>query len=105
MPHSPLNPDLPQRWRLRNPCSGREVVLRAGPGIHYVDRESGEAGLVVLAVLEQHGLAPLGRVGRVRDAAGTLPLLVGHFLQQVRPTSRRRRFENPSAAGRAAKPP
>ena len=42
MPHSPLNPDLPQRWRLRNPSSGREVVLSAEPGIHYVDRKSGE---------------------------------------------------------------
>ena len=42
MPHTPLNPDLPQRWRLRNPSSGREVVLSAEPGIHYVDRKSGE---------------------------------------------------------------
>ena len=42
MPHGPLNPDLPQRWRLRNPSSGREVVLTTEPGIHYVDRESGE---------------------------------------------------------------
>ena len=33
MPHSPLNPDLPQRWRLRNPSSGREVALSAEPGI------------------------------------------------------------------------
>ena len=42
MPDGPLNPDLPQRWRLRNPSSGREVVLTTEPGIHYVDRESGE---------------------------------------------------------------
>lgn len=37
-----LNPELPQRWRLRNPASGRELELTAEPGIHYVDRESGE---------------------------------------------------------------
>jgi len=42
MSHTPLNPELPQRWRLRNPSSGREVVLTAQPGIRYVDRETGE---------------------------------------------------------------
>jgi hypothetical protein len=41
MPHTALNPELPQRWRLRNPSSGREVVLTAESGIRYVDRETG----------------------------------------------------------------
>jgi hypothetical protein len=31
-----------QRYRLRNPSSGREVVIEAQPGEIYVDRESGE---------------------------------------------------------------
>jgi hypothetical protein len=31
-----------QRYRLRNPASGREVVIEAEPGEIYVDRDSGE---------------------------------------------------------------
>jgi hypothetical protein len=31
-----------QRYRLRNPASGREIVLEAEPGEIYVDRDSGE---------------------------------------------------------------
>jgi hypothetical protein len=31
-----------QRYRLRNPASGREVVLEAEPDAVYVDRESGD---------------------------------------------------------------
>ena len=31
-----------QRYRLRNPASGREIVLEAEPGEIYLDRESGE---------------------------------------------------------------
>jgi hypothetical protein len=31
-----------QRYRLRNPASGREVVLDAEPNAVYVDRESGD---------------------------------------------------------------
>jgi hypothetical protein len=40
-----------QRYRLRNPASGREVVLEARPGAIYVDRESGEEMEVVGKVL------------------------------------------------------
>jgi hypothetical protein len=31
-----------QRYRLRNPASGREIVLEAEPGEIYLDRDSGE---------------------------------------------------------------
>jgi hypothetical protein len=31
-----------QRYRLRNPASGREIVLEAEPGEVYLDRDSGE---------------------------------------------------------------
>jgi hypothetical protein len=31
-----------QRYRLRNPSSGREIVLEAEPGGIYVDRDSGD---------------------------------------------------------------
>jgi hypothetical protein len=31
-----------QRYRLRNPASGREIVLEAVPGEIYLDRDSGE---------------------------------------------------------------
>ena len=30
------------RYRFRNPASGREVILEAEPGKTYLDRESGE---------------------------------------------------------------
>jgi hypothetical protein len=36
-----------QRYRLRNPASGREVILAAQPGEIYVDRESGSPMEVV----------------------------------------------------------
>jgi hypothetical protein len=36
-----------QRYRLRNPASGREIILAAEPGEIYVDRESGESMEVV----------------------------------------------------------
>jgi hypothetical protein len=42
MAQHPLSPDLPQRWRLRNAGSGREVVLAAEPAVRYVDRDTGE---------------------------------------------------------------
>lgn len=41
MTGSNLSPDLPQRWRLRNPRSGRELVVGASPGVRYFDRYSG----------------------------------------------------------------
>jgi len=40
-----------QRYRLRNPASGREIVIEADPGEIYVDRESGEQLEVVGKVL------------------------------------------------------
>ncbi len=40
-----------QRYRLRNPASGREIVIEATPGEVYVDRESGEQLEVVGKVL------------------------------------------------------
>jgi hypothetical protein len=34
--------DCSQRYRLRNPASGREIVLEAEPGEIYLDRETSE---------------------------------------------------------------
>lgn len=31
-----------QRYRMRTPSSGREIVIEAEPGRNYVDRETGE---------------------------------------------------------------
>ena len=42
MTHNPVIPDVAQRWRLRSPGSGREVVTAAKPGVRYIDRHSGE---------------------------------------------------------------
>ena len=42
---------MSQRYRLRNPASGREVVLEAEPGEIYLDRETGEQLEVVGKVL------------------------------------------------------
>jgi hypothetical protein len=46
-----------QRYRLRTPSSGREVVIEATPGEIYLDRDSGEPMEVVGKVLP---LAPSG---------------------------------------------
>jgi hypothetical protein len=40
-----------QRYRLRNPSSGREIVVEANPGEIYLDRETGEPMEVVGKVL------------------------------------------------------
>jgi hypothetical protein len=40
-----------QRYRLRNPVSGREIILEAQPGEIYRDRESGEQMEIVGRVL------------------------------------------------------
>lgn len=40
-----------QRYRLRNPSSGREVIAAAQPGEIYTDRETGEPMEVVGKVL------------------------------------------------------
>jgi hypothetical protein len=38
---------LRQRYRLRTPSSGREIVIEAEPGRTYVDRDTGEEMAVV----------------------------------------------------------
>jgi hypothetical protein len=40
-----------QRYRMRNPADGREVIIEAEPGQVYVDRDSGESLEVVGKVL------------------------------------------------------
>jgi hypothetical protein len=40
-----------QRYRMRNPANGREVIIEAEPGQVYVDRDSGESLEVVGKVL------------------------------------------------------
>jgi hypothetical protein len=40
-----------QRYRMRTPSTGREVVLEAEPGRTYVDRETGEPLEVVAQLL------------------------------------------------------
>jgi len=40
-----------QKYRLRTPSTGREVVLEAEPGRTYLDRETGETLEVVAIVL------------------------------------------------------
>ncbi len=40
-----------QRYRLRNPASGREILLAAEPGEIYVDRDSGSPMEVVGKIL------------------------------------------------------
>lgn len=40
-----------QKYRLRAPSSGREVIVEAEPGEEYVDRETGEPLQVVGKVL------------------------------------------------------
>jgi hypothetical protein len=36
-----------QKYRMRTPSTGREVIIEAQPGVEYVDRETGEALEVV----------------------------------------------------------
>ena len=43
--------DAPQRYRMRVPSTGREIIREAEPGRVYVDRESGEELEVVGKVL------------------------------------------------------
>ena len=33
---------LRPKYRFRTPSTGREIILEAGPGVEYVDRETGE---------------------------------------------------------------
>jgi hypothetical protein len=53
-----------QRYRLRNPSSGREIMLEAEPGEIYRDRESGEQ------------LEVIGRVLPLAPSASRLPWAV-----------------------------
>lgn len=41
----------PQKYRLRAPSTGREILVEARPGKEYVDRETGETLQVVGEVL------------------------------------------------------
>jgi hypothetical protein len=54
----------PQRYRLRDPASGRDVILEAKPGEIYRDRESGEQ------------LEVLGKVLPLPPSASQLPWAV-----------------------------
>jgi len=40
-----------QKYRMRTPSTGREVIIEAEPGTHYVDRETGETLEVVAELL------------------------------------------------------
>ena len=42
---------LRQRYRLRTPSTGRDVILEAEPGHVYMDRETGEDMSIVARVL------------------------------------------------------
>jgi len=43
--------EAPQRYRMRTPKTGREIIREAEPGRVYVDRESGEPLEIVGKVL------------------------------------------------------
>ena len=43
--------DVPQRYRMRDPKTGRETIREAEPGRVYVDRDSGEPLEIVGKVL------------------------------------------------------
>jgi hypothetical protein len=51
VPHVSETPSAAQRYRLRSPSSGREIILAAEPGEIYLDRESGEQMEIVGKVL------------------------------------------------------
>lgn len=42
---------IQQRYRMRTPSTGREVMIEADPGRTYVDRETGEELEVVAQIL------------------------------------------------------
>jgi hypothetical protein len=56
-----------QRYRLRNPASGREIVLAANPDEIYADRESGET------------LEVVGKLLPLAPSASRLPWAVEHL--------------------------
>lgn len=40
-----------QKYRMRTPSTGREVIIEAEPGVEYVDRDTGERLEVVAQLL------------------------------------------------------
>lgn len=56
-----------QRYRLRAPSSGREVVIEARPDVHYVDSSTGET------------LEVVGKVLPLAPSASTLPWAVEYL--------------------------
>ena len=42
---------ISQKYRMRTPSSGREVIIEAQPGVEYVDRDTGEQLEVVAQLL------------------------------------------------------
>lgn len=40
-----------QKYRMRTPSTGREVIIEAEPGVEYLDRETGERLEVVAQLL------------------------------------------------------
>jgi hypothetical protein len=56
-----------QRYRLRNPVSGREIVLEAKPEEIYTDRESGET------------LEVVGKILPLAPSSSRLPWAVEHL--------------------------
>ncbi len=40
-----------QKYRMRTPSTGREVIVEAQPGVEYVDRETGEQLQVIAQLL------------------------------------------------------
>lgn len=50
-----LEPPVPRRYRLRNPGTGREVVIAAQPGVLYVDRDTHERLQVMAELLPLGG--------------------------------------------------
>jgi hypothetical protein len=59
--------NAPQRYRMRVPGSGREIIRDAEPGRVYVDRESGEP------------LEVVGKVLPLAPSASSLPWAVEHL--------------------------
>jgi len=84
-----------QRYRLRNPAGGREVIVEARPGAVYVDRESGEPMEVV------------GRVLPLAPSASRLPWAVENlrFCPSCRQLAQRDLNDCPTCGRRMGPPP
>ena len=57
-----------QRYRMRTPSTGREIIIEAEPGKIYVDRETGEELEVVGKVLPLAPVALAAALGRREPA-------------------------------------